>query len=263
VLDSITPVLLTFNESPNIGRTLARLAWAADIVVVDSGSTDDTLTILKSHPRVRLFHRHFDTHHAQWRYAMQETGIRTPWALRLDADYQLSEAFIAEMSGLSSANAAVAYKAGFDYAVFGRRLVASLYPPKPVLLRIGRFSISDEGHTEGWVVDGPVAQLRARLTHDDWKPMREWAMAQARYMTREQEKLESKRVGLRDWLRMHPPLMPLAVFFYCLFVKGLIFSGRPGLMYTLQRTIAEGILSLYILEKQLAARERAKTDGRP
>jgi hypothetical protein len=62
---------------------------------------------------------------------------------------------------------------------------------------------------------------------------------------------------------MHPPLMPVAVFFYCLFVKGLLFNGKAGLLYTLQRTIAEGILSLYILEKQLAATEKAKTDGRP
>jgi glycosyltransferase involved in cell wall biosynthesis len=263
VLDSITPVLLTYNEEPNVARTLHGLAWANDIVVVDSGSTDDTLSILKANSKVRIFHRAFDTHHAQWRYAMQETGIRTAWVLRLDADYQLSEALIAEMSRLAPPDSLAAYESAFNYAVFGRRLIASLYPPKPVLLRMGRFSISDEGHTEGWVVDWPVAQLHARLTHDDWKSMRDWAIAQARYMTREREKLASKRVGLRDWLRMHPPLMPVAVFFYCLFVKGLLFNGKAGLLYTLQRTIAEGILSLYILEKQLAAPEKAKTDGRP
>jgi len=261
VLDSITPVLLTYNESPNIGRSLAQLAWANDIIVVDSGSTDDTLNILKSHPRVRLFHRPFDTHHAQWRYAMHDTEIRTPWVLRLDADYQVTNELVSEMAQLAPSNTLAAYVGAFDYAVFGRRLLASLYPPKPVLLRIGSFSVSDEGHTEGWVVDGPVAQLKARLVHDDWKSMRDWAVAQARYMTRERQKLDSKRAGVRDWLRMHPPLMPLAVFFYCLFGKGLLFNGKAGLLYTLQRTIAEGILSLYILEKQLAAPERAKTDG--
>jgi glycosyltransferase involved in cell wall biosynthesis len=262
VLDSITPVLLTYNESPNIGRTLARLAWANDIVIVDSGSTDGTLDILKSHPRVRIFHRSFDTHHTQWRFAMHETGIRTSWVLRLDADYQLTNDLIAEMADLAPANTLAAYESAFDYAVFGRRLIASLYPPKPVLLRMGRFSVSDEGHTEGWIVDGPIAQLKARIIHDDWKSMRDWAIAQARYMTRERQKLDSRRAGLRDWLRMHPPLMPVAVFFYCLFVKGLLFNGKAGLLYTLQRTIAEGILSLYVLENQLAPSEKTKTDGR-
>jgi glycosyltransferase involved in cell wall biosynthesis len=263
MLDSITPVLLTYNESPNIGRTLAQLAWANDIVVVDSGSTDDTLNILESHPRVRIFHRAFDTHHAQWRYAMQDTEVRTPWVLRLDADYQVTNDLIAEMAQLAPPSGLAAYVGTFDYAVFGRRLTASLYPPKPILLRMGRFSVSDDGHTEGWVVDGPMAQLKARLIHDDWKAMRDWAVTQARYQMRERQKLERRRVGLQDWLRMHPPLMPVAVFFYCLFGKGLLFNGKAGLLYTLQRTIAEGILSLYILEKQLAVTEKEKTDGGP
>ena len=53
--------------------------------------------------------------------------------------------------------------------------------------------------------------------------------------------------------------MPVAVFFYCLFVKGLLFNGTAGLLYTLQRTIAEGILALFILENKLLP-ERVKAD---
>ena len=36
----ITPLILTFNEAPNLRRTLEQLAWAKEIVVVDSFSTD-------------------------------------------------------------------------------------------------------------------------------------------------------------------------------------------------------------------------------
>jgi hypothetical protein len=46
VLNHITPVLLTHNEEQNIGRTLSRLSWAQDIIVVHSGSTDGTLNLL-------------------------------------------------------------------------------------------------------------------------------------------------------------------------------------------------------------------------
>jgi len=262
MLDSVTPVVLTYNEGPNIGRTLGKLAWAKDIVVVDSGSTDETLRLLKINPRVRVFHRTFDNHPAQWRYAMQETGIRTPWVLRLDADYQLPDDLIAEIATLDSDGPEAAYRAAFDYAVFARKLISSLYPAKPVLLRQGRYSISDEGHTEGWLVQGPVGILKSHIVHDDWKSMCNWTIAQARYMTRERDKLDRKRGGLRDWLRMHPPLMPIAVFFYCLFVKGLLFSGKAGLLYTLQRTIAEGILALFILEKRLAPQKAGMEEGR-
>jgi len=254
MLDAITPVLLTCNEGVNIGRTLAKLAWAKEIIVVDSGSVDTTTAILEADPRVRLFQRKFDSHAGQWRYAVGETGIRTPWVLRLDADYQLSDAFIAELASLKPQNEVSGYIAEFDYAVFSQKLIASLYPPKPVLLRQGCYAISDDGHTEVWFVDGAVGRLRGRIVHDDWKSMRDWVVSQARYMTLERDRLNTKRSGLRNWLRMHPPLMPISVFFYCLVWKRLLFNGKAGLLYTLQRTLAEGILALFVLEHALTKR---------
>jgi glycosyltransferase involved in cell wall biosynthesis len=61
MLEQITRVLLTYNEEQNIGRTLSHLAWAKDIVLVDSG-TDGTLAALAHFPNVRVFNRPFDTH---------------------------------------------------------------------------------------------------------------------------------------------------------------------------------------------------------
>ena len=194
---------------------------------------------------------------------MEETGIRTPWILRLDADYQLTESLIGEIASLNHGPAISAYIAGFDYAVFSRKLRSSLYPPKPILLRQGFFSISDQGHTEGWVVRGSTANLSARIVHDDWKSMREWVIAQARYMKREQAELRFTRKGLRDWLRMHPPLMPIAVFFYCLFGKRLLLDGKAGLFYTLQRTIAESILALFVLESALLGQSTKTRENTP
>ena len=62
MLADITPVILTYNEAANIGRSLERLAWAREVVIVDSGSTDDTLAIAARFPNVRMVHRPFDTH---------------------------------------------------------------------------------------------------------------------------------------------------------------------------------------------------------
>jgi len=254
MLDQITPVLLTYNEEQNIGRTLSRLGWAKDIVVVDSGSTDGTLAILARYPRVRVFKRRFDTHAKQWRYAVEQTQIASDWILRLDADYQMSAALISELADLDPNSSFSAYRVRFDYAVFSHKLLASLYPANTILLRRGDFSIRDKGHTEAWDVRGRVTTLNGRVAHDDWKPTAQWVPAQARYMKREVDWLRSSPAGLVRWLRLRPPLMPILVFLYCLFVKGLIASGRAGIFYALQRMVAEAVLSLMVLEAKLGDR---------
>jgi glycosyltransferase involved in cell wall biosynthesis len=254
MLDKITPIILTFNEAANIRRTLTRLSWAERIVVVDSFSTDETVSILREFANVEIHQRKFDGHVHQWRFAAQEIAFPTPWLLRLDADYVLSNALIAELDQLRDDDRVAAYRIGFDYAIFGRKLAASLYPPKGILFRKGRFRIEDWGHTEGWIAEGPVKTLRSTIVHDDHKPLEHWINSQLRYMEREKEVLK-RRKSVSTWLRKHPPLMPIFVFFYCLFAKGLVFRGRDGLYYTLQRTIAEAVLSLLLLDVSLRPTE--------
>ena len=256
MLDLTTPVILTFNEGPNLERTLRRLYWATDIVIVDSGSTDETLAIARANTRVRLFQRPFESHSQQWKFATEETGIRTPWILRLDADYEMPMELVGEIAQLDPEAKVDAYSIAFDYAVYSKKLASTLYPPNTILLRRGAFAIRNAGHTERWDVAGPVAVLRTRMVHDDWKPMSAWVSSQARYMERELAAIDTGEGGglkrrLRNWLRRHPPLMPIAVFIYCLFGRGLVFDGRAGMLYALQRTIAESIFSLLYLESRL------------
>jgi glycosyltransferase involved in cell wall biosynthesis len=257
MLDHITPVLLTHNEEQNIGRTLSRLGWAKDIVVVDSSSTDGTLSILAASPNVRVFTRRFDTHAKQWRYAIEETQIATDWILRLDADYQVSDALVSELAQLDPNAPVSAYRIRFDYAIFSQKILSSLYPANTILLRKDKFRVWDKGHTEAWEVKGSTATLSGKVLHDDWKPTGQWVIGQTRYMQRELEWLRGGRAGLVRWLRVRPPLMPLVAFLYCLFGKGLIVSGRAGIFYALQRMVAEAILSLMVLEAKL--RDRAGT----
>jgi len=254
MLNRITPVLLTYNEEPNIARTLSHLEWAKDIVVVDSGSTDETLSILKKFPNVRVFTRGFDSHANQWHYATHDTQISTDWILRLDADYQVGDTLVTELSRLDLDAPISAYRIGFKYAIFSSELLSSLYPANTILLRRDCFVLWDKGHTEAWEVKGPIATLNSPIIHDDWKPSGQWVIAQVRYMQRELDSLRIKKSGLVRWLRLRPPLMPFLVFFYCLFGKGLLLNGRAGVFYALQRMVAEAVLSLMVLEQKLRAR---------
>ena len=142
MLADITPVILTYNEAPNIGRSLERLTWARQVVIVDSGSTDDTLAIAGRFPNVRAVQRPFDAHAQQWQFATTETGITSGWILRLDADYMMEPALRDEIEALVPAESTVAYRIAFIYCIHGRPLRASLYPALPVLFRRGRASLS-------------------------------------------------------------------------------------------------------------------------
>jgi glycosyltransferase involved in cell wall biosynthesis len=263
MLDLITPVVLTFNEELNIGRTLSALNWARHIVVVDSGSTDSTLAILARDPRVKVFARKFDTHAGQWKFAVSQTNIPTDWVLRLDADYLISDELREELSQLDPQAPISAYSIAFDYAVCGHFLRASLYPPKSVLFRKEHVTFFDQGHTEAWNIDGQVGQLKGRILHDDRKKVTDWIAAQGRYVSREFSYLNASPVlSTTNVLRLKPPLMPLLSFFYCLFFKGLILDGRAGLFYSLQRLLVETALSLTVLEDRLNSRNDS-TPKRP
>src|SRR5437773_86107 len=112
-LKEVTPMVLTYNEAPNIRRTLEKLSWADEILIVDSFSTDDTLEILKSFPRVRLVQRKFDTFAGQCNFGLQQ--ITSEWVLSMDADYVLSDELNREMAELKPAADMAGYRANFTY----------------------------------------------------------------------------------------------------------------------------------------------------
>jgi glycosyltransferase involved in cell wall biosynthesis len=253
-LEAITPVILTFNEEPNIGRVLSRLAWAADVVVVDSHSTDRTREIASGFPNVRILSRSFDSHAAQWDYAIRETGIASDWILTLDSDYVLSDRFVHELEDLAVEAGVAGYEAPFRYCVWGRRLPRSIYPPRVVLCRRDRARFIQDGHTQRLVVEGDVRRLHSPIDHDDRKPLSHWIVAQDRYARLERDKLLSTAKGTlggADRLRRFYVVAPIAVLIYCLFFKGLIFKGFAGWHYTYQRVLAELVLALYLIEDRL------------
>lgn len=254
MIERITPVILTFNESPNIGRTLEKLSWAGDLVVVDSHSTDDTLERVAAFPRARPFQRRFDEHAKQWNWAVHETGVRTEWVLALDADYLLTDELIEELRGLDPAPDVAGYRASFVYCVGGRRLRGSVYPPVTVLYRRDRARYEQDGHTQRIRVDGRVLELRGRILHDDRKSFSAWFRAQKRYMRLEAGLIRSKRWSELSWpdrVRKLRIVAPFLVLLYCLVVQGGLLDGRAGWAYAFQRTIAETLLSLQLLGRDL------------
>ena len=254
MLEDITPVILTYNEEPNLERTLARLEWARDIVVVDSFSTDKTLAIAARLSAVRMFQRSFDTHAQQWSFAIEQTNIQTSWVLALDADSVLPPDLVEELRNLKRDGTNAGYSASFRYCVKGMPLRGTLYPPVTVLFRRSRGRYVQDGHTQRLKVDGPVGTLKAKIDHDDRKSLSHWLIAQDRYMRLEAEHVSRaawSELPLPDKLRRLPLIAPFIAFAYCYFGKRVFLDGKAGLYYALQRLMAEVLLALRLVEGQL------------
>ena len=250
MLDLITPVVITRDEEVNIGRTLGQLTWARDVVVVDSLSIDRTAEIARAFPNVRVFQREIDTIADQSLFGVQQAG--TPWVLLLDADYFVPPEFVDEISRLSPESEVDAWVAPFRYAIAGRVLRASLYPPRIVLMRKDRVRIWQDGHTPRFASDTPERRLASPIIHDDRKSFRRFLERQRRYMRQEGEKLRTApfaSLPLSGRIRRLVVVAPLAVVMHTLFVKGVIFDGWPGLVYAWERFVAEVMLSRELLRR--------------
>ena len=82
----LSVAIITLNEEANLARTLASVAWAEEVIVVDSGSTDRTIEIARSYGAI-VIQREWAGFAAQKNFAITQcTGT---WILSLDADEEL------------------------------------------------------------------------------------------------------------------------------------------------------------------------------
>lgn len=253
MLSEITPIVLTYNEEPNLARTLAALRWAREVVIVDSGSSDRTLEIARSFPNVRTVTRAFDSHARQWNFAIEASGRDARWLLALDADYVLSDALVAELARLAPAVGVSAYRARFRYAIDGSLLRGTLYPPVSVLFRKERARYVQDGHTQRLVIEhGSVEMLAAPIVHDDRKSLARWLASQERYAAAEAQKIAAgswRSLRWPDRVRKVPFAAAPLVLAQCLLLKGGLLDGRAGAKYAAQRTLAELLITLKLLER--------------
>ncbi len=248
----ITPLILAYNEEENIDRCLEALAWATQIIVVDSFSTDRTLEICARFPKVRVIQRAFDTAAQQGNFGLEH--VTTEWVLSMDSDYISTDAVVAEISAMDPSSSINGYWAPFTYCVFGKSLRGTLYPPRKVLYRRAEATYHDDGHTQRVSVTGGESNLTSPLLHDDRKPISRWFNSQSRYARLEAVKLlAADPASLRPQerirrLRWAAPLLSLV---WCLVVRGCILDGRAGIYYAFQRVLAELMLSVSLLDDDL------------
>ena len=250
-LGNITPLILTYNESSNIDRTLQQLTWAKEIIIIDSYSTDRTLDIIVAYPQARVVQHKFESFASQCNFGLSQ--VKSEWVLSIDADYILSQELIDEIESISYLTDIDGYIIPFKYCVFGKPLCGTLYPARQVLYKTNKGVYKNDGHAHRVTIDGNTRSLTNYIYHDDRKPLSRWLWAQDRYMLIEAKKLlqtPDRELSWGDRIRKRKVFAPVIILIYCLILKGGILDGWQGWYYAFQRTLAETLLSIHIIEAE-------------
>lgn len=250
MLDRITPLILTRDEEANIGRSLAHLRWAREVVIVDSLSTDATVPLAQAVTNTRIVQRPFDSLAGQSNFGIRQCS--SEWVMLLDADYVVTDLLVDELRRREPSADVAAYECSFTYAVNGKPLRASLYPPRIVLFRRRGAEVWQDGHAHRVRVEGRVERLESSIIHDDRKSFARFLARQKTYMRQEAAKIRAASfasLSRSGRLRKLVVVTPLLVPAYVLLLRGTLFDGPPGWRYAWERFVAECMLSRELLRR--------------
>lgn len=236
---ALSVVLITFNEAANLPRTLESVRWAEEIVMVDSGSTDETLEIARR-AGARIFQEDWKGFGAQKNSAISRaTG---EWILSLDADEEVSPALAAEIQNvLAGETQFTAYRIPRLNHFLGRPLRHGGYWPdaKLRLFRRGAARFEDRPVHESMQSSGPVGTLRNPLLHYCYPTIEDYIEHMNRYSSAGAQMLVSAGRAPRSlpafaWMAL---VNPAATFLYNYVFRLGFLDGQEGLLQHLNHSV--------------------------
>jgi glycosyltransferase involved in cell wall biosynthesis len=255
-------VILTLNEEKALPACLSTLTGCNDIVVLDSGSTDATVS-LAAKAGARVFTRPFDTFAGQRNHAQRGIAFRNPWVFHLDADERMTPELDGECRKLSAQTGLDGFRAAPKMVFEGRWIPhCTDYPAYQArFVRAPEFEFIQVGHGQREAAHMKVGTLRENYIHDlsvygtqDWLAKhRSYAHAEARRVLFERSDDESpgelfspsalaRRRALKR-LSFRLPFRPALRFIYQYLLRRGFLDGRQGLRYCLLLARYEGFIA--------------------
>ncbi len=253
----VSVIILTYNESINIERCIARLPWTDDVIVVDSHSTDDTIPRVRAiRSDARVFEKTFEDFGQQRNWALDHTQPRHNWILFLDADEFMTPALAREIADFVENDPVEVggFISGKNHFLGRWMKHCTFFPSYQLrLLKKGEVRYRKEGHGQREVTNGQLHYFRCAWRHEGFgKGIHQWIARHNQYSTDEvelilrlrQEPLCPVELLSRDpivrrralkRLAAKAPMKPLTRFCYTYFWRRGFLDGYQGLIFCLLR----------------------------
>jgi glycosyltransferase involved in cell wall biosynthesis len=250
---SLSVVIITLNEEGNLARTLASVAWADEIVVVDSGSTDRTRQVAESFG-AKFYVEPWKGFAAQKNSALAKaTG---DWILSLDADEELEPALPEEIrTTLAARPSAAGFWISRKNFFLGRWIrYGGFYPDRKLrLFRRNTGQFEDRLVHEDILVTGATATLKHSLLHHAYPTLDSYFDHMNRYSSLGAQ-MKVRLPGRARFSSIDIVVRPWLTFVYNYVFRLGFLDGREGLLLHLYH-------ANYVSWKYAKVWERGRGEG--
>jgi glycosyltransferase involved in cell wall biosynthesis len=265
----VTIVIPVKNEARNLPLCLAALPPAAELVVVDSGSTDATVELARAAGATVIDFKWDGRFPKKRNWVLQNHAFKSEWVLFLDADERLSPAFNLALARAVERRDVVGYWLHYNNHFMGRLLRYGVPQRKLALFRVdaglyerieeNAWSTLDMEVHEHPVLNGAVADLPERIEHEDFRGLHHFIARHNEYSSWEARRVgalmadpdawrhlthrqRSKYANLTRWW------FAPAYFAFTYVVRRGFLDGRAGLAYAALKFVYFFEIRLKILE---------------
>jgi glycosyltransferase involved in cell wall biosynthesis len=226
----LSGLVICLNEEARIGACLASLAFCDEVVVVDSGSTDRTLELARSHG-ARIFERPYTGQNDQKDFG--RTVARGDWLFVLDADEVASPELAEEVRAVAQGGAPAdvdAYRIPFRNRFRGVWVRRAGYYPDPHVRLVRRAKVHWDKTApvhDRVVVEGRIGALSGHVDHFSFRSLAHFLEKSERYAEgfARSAHAQGRRASVAT-IALHT----VTRFVKCYLVKGGFLEGPMGLV---------------------------------
>ena len=264
----LTVIIPVKNEARNLPQCLDCIMGLANVLIVDSDSTDETCRIAASYRREVVQFKWNGKFPKKRNWILRNYKFKTPWVMFLDADERPGMKFWEELANTLPKTKHDVFVIYLNNWFLGKILRHGDTPRKTAIVKVGRAEyerIEEQGWSkldmevhEHLITDGTIGRIKTPIEHYDKRSLSSYYAKHNEYSDWESNRylaLHDYKTGLTFRQRIKYQLLmskflPLGYFIYTYIIRLGFLDGTPGYYFAVNKFNQFNQLQAKIIEKK-------------